>query len=134
MLNPESIGTSIVELCKTAGVSRDIYYDAIKKPEFMKLYQETVISVIKNESYPLIKAGLREAKRGSFQHWKVLLEMAGLYTEKQIVDVGDNVVTLSREERQSRILELIGKKPTIEAVPTTTYSILPEKADDPEKA
>ena len=87
MLNPENIGISVVDLCKAANTSRDTFYTAMKKPEFVKLYQETSLSMIKHETYSLIKAGIREAKRGSFQHWKVLLEMAGLYSEKQNVQV-----------------------------------------------
>ena len=87
MLNPENIGISVVDLCKAANTSRDTFYTAMKKPEFVKLYQDTSLSMIKHETYSLIKAGIREAKRGSFQHWRVLLEMSGMYSEKQTHDV-----------------------------------------------
>lgn len=92
MLNPENTGSSIIELCKAAGTSRDTYYSAMKKPEFVKLYQETAISMIKHEVYPLIKAGIREAKRGNYQYWKSLLQMTGMINQDETN--GSNVILI----------------------------------------
>jgi hypothetical protein len=87
MLNPENAGLSVTDLCKAAQTSRDTFYNAMKKPEFVNLYRNTALDVIKTEIYPLVKVGIREAKRGSFQHWKVLMEMTGMHTEKQEINV-----------------------------------------------
>jgi hypothetical protein len=87
LLNPEHRMKSVTDICKIADVSRQHYYNIIKKPEFTELCKQTATELIKAEILPLIYAGIKEAKRGSFQHWKVLLEMAGLYSEKQNMQV-----------------------------------------------
>jgi hypothetical protein len=92
MLNPENTGSTIVALCTAAGTSRDTYYSAMKKPEFVKLYQDTAISMIKHEVYPLIKAGIREAKRGNYQYWKTLLQMSGMIETDETA--GNNVILI----------------------------------------
>jgi hypothetical protein len=132
MLNPENIGISVVDLCKAAGLSRDTFYTAMKKPEFVKLYQETAMSMIKNETYPLIKVGLREAKRGSFQHWKVLLEMAGLYSEKSTIDVNETFnMNLTVDDRRSRLIDILSRRqlPSIIDVESQPAEDGPEDAD-----
>ena len=37
LLNAENVGKSVQELCNLAGVSRNKYYDAMKKQEFVDL-------------------------------------------------------------------------------------------------
>lgn len=129
LTNPEYRMKSIKEICLIAGISRATYYRAFEKPEFQAIYKQQSKALVDQSIAPVLNTFVREALRGSFQHGKVLLEMAGLYSEKQIVDVGDNITALTREERQARLLELLHKTEVIEAIPTTTYSVLPEKPD-----
>lgn len=73
---------SITDICKAAKCSRDVYYKAFTKTEFVELYKELSESLVKQSIAPVINAFIREAQRGSFNHGKVLLEMAGLYNKK----------------------------------------------------
>ena len=68
--------------------------------------------MVKQSVAPVLSAFVAEAKRGSFQHGKVLLEMAGIYAERQqieAVNVNVELKQLSTEERLQRIEELQAK-------------------------
>ncbi len=78
---------SITDICKAAKCSRNIYYDAFAKPEFVELYKQYSNDLVKQSVAPVINAFIREAQRGSFNHGKMLLEMAGMYTDKSEVEI-----------------------------------------------
>jgi len=82
LINPDYRMKSITDICKAAKCSRNTYYDAFAKEEFVEIYKELSESIVKQSIAPVINAFVREAKRGSFNHGKVLLEMAGLYNKK----------------------------------------------------
>lgn len=134
LISPEHRMKSITDICKAACCSRVLYYSAFKKPEFKALYKTLSRELVDQSIAPVLNTFVREALRGSFQHGKVILEMAGLYSEKSQLEVTGEIGIVPVEERRARILELLSKKETIEALPTTTYSVLPEKTEENEKA
>ena len=79
ILDPENKLKTVTEICSMAGVSRKIYYDAFKKPEFVSFYEGKVKDLIKHDLGPIINAYREAAKNGSALHGNVLLEMAGFY-------------------------------------------------------
>lgn len=81
MLLPENAKTNVSAKCKLAGISRTTYYEITKKPEFVRLIRDTALDLVKAELVSLMHIGIKEARDGSFQHWKVLLEMAGIHSE-----------------------------------------------------
>jgi hypothetical protein len=82
LLNPENRMKKITELCQIAEISRETYYNAFNKPQFVAIYKARSKELINKAVGPVLNAFIKEASRGSFQHGKVLLEMADLYTEK----------------------------------------------------
>jgi hypothetical protein len=82
LLNPENRMKNTKDLCQAIEISRDTYYASFKKPEFVKIYKEMSKELVTKAVGPIINSFVKEASRGSFQHGKVLLEMADLYTEK----------------------------------------------------
>lgn len=82
LLNPQNRMKSITDICKIAKCSRPVYYDAFSKSEFVEIYNRRSADLIKQSVAPIINTFIREALRGSFQHGKIILEMAGLYSEK----------------------------------------------------
>ncbi|MFA5153983.1 MAG: phBC6A51 family helix-turn-helix protein [Clostridia bacterium] len=101
LLNPEHRMKSVTDICKTANISRQHYYNIVKKQEFNELCKQTATDLVKAEILPLIYTGIKEAKRGSFQHWKVLMEMAGLYSEKQNMQVNVTFEQLLKKALES---------------------------------
>jgi hypothetical protein len=95
MLNPENRMKSITDICKLAKCSRPIYYEAFSKPGFVALYRQMSMNLVKQSVGPVLNTFIREAQRGSFQHGKVILEMAGVYSESSKVELGGklNVAT-----------------------------------------
>lgn len=91
LINPDYRMKSITDICKAAKCSRNIYYDAFAKPEFIEEYNRRSANLIKQSVGSVINTFIREAQRGSFQHGKVLLEMAGLYIENAKVEITGNV-------------------------------------------
>lgn len=89
LINPENRMKSITDICKLAKCSRPVYYDAFSKPGFVQLYEQKSKDLIKQAVAPVINTFIREAQRGSFQHGKVILEMAGMYAEKQQMDISN---------------------------------------------
>ncbi len=111
LLNPEHRMKSVTDICKLAQCSRNVYYTAFSKPEFRAAYEEKVKDLVKQAIGPIVNTFIKEAKRGNFQHGKVLLEMAGLYNEKSTVEVSGevNIQEMTREQRQARLFELLSK-------------------------
>ncbi len=93
LLNPDYRMKSITAICKAAKCSRPIYYEAFSKPDFVKLYKSQSTDLVKQSVAPVINTFIREAQRGSFQHGKVLLEMAGIYSEKSDVSLSGSLDT-----------------------------------------
>jgi hypothetical protein len=94
LLNPLHYKKSVTEKCEIAGVDRGIFYIAMKKPEFCDLYNETIKSGLKASIGKVIQATEDFATRfpGNHQDRKILLEMAGAYTEKQEVKVTGEMI------------------------------------------
>jgi hypothetical protein len=82
LLNPENRMKSITDICKLAKCTRPVYYEAFTKDGFVELYKRSSQDLVKQSVAPVLNTFIREAKRGSFQHGKVLLEMAGVYSDK----------------------------------------------------
>lgn len=112
LLNPEYIHQTVVEKCKAADISRVTYYEAMKKPGFLKKVQGFRETALQAEVQDLIQVGIKEAKNGSFQHWKVLMEMAGEYAPKTKGEFTANIKQetidkdISDDELQARIAKL----------------------------
>jgi predicted DNA-binding transcriptional regulator AlpA len=87
LLLPDNAKLNVTEKCNLAGISRTLYYELMKKPEFMRLCKDTALDLVKSEIMSLMQIGIKEAKDGSFQHWKILLEMIGMHTDKQDLQV-----------------------------------------------
>jgi hypothetical protein len=96
LLNPENRQKSITDICKLANCSRFTYYEAAKKPEFVRYLNEKVIELAKMAYAPIMNTFIREAIRGSHQHGQTVLEMIGAYTPNANVnlkaDVGVKIV------------------------------------------
>lgn len=101
LVNPENRKKNITELCKIAGISRPTYYESFKKPEFIKMYNETIMLLVKESMSDIIKATLQYALSNPKNHQdrKMLLEMGKLYFQKQEIDVNGNMVIINGEDK-----------------------------------
>ena len=97
LLNPENRMKSITDICKLAKCTRPVYYDAFAKPGFVEIHNKYSVDLVKQSVSSVLNTFIREAQRGSFQHGKVILEMAGLYAEKQDVKVTGQIETTKSE-------------------------------------
>jgi hypothetical protein len=82
LLNPANRLKTVTEVCQLAECSREFYYNTFHKPGFVEYYRRTLMDLVKREVGQVVNTFLKEAKRGSYQHGKVILEMADMYTEK----------------------------------------------------
>jgi hypothetical protein len=87
LLNPENRMKNVADICKAAKVDRATYYRAFAKVEFVEVYKQRSVDLVKQSLASVLNSFVREAQRGSFQHGKVLLEMAGVYTENSNVNI-----------------------------------------------
>lgn len=87
LLNPDCIGLHVTEICQMADISRDVYYRAFKKPEFEALVKQESVGLVTKSVMPIVNTFIKEAQKGSYQHGKAILEMAGVYAEKQKQEV-----------------------------------------------
>jgi hypothetical protein len=107
LLNPENRMKSITDICKLAKCTRPVYYEAFAKPEFVTVYNKRSIDLVKQSVSSVLNTFIREAQRGSFQHGRVILEMAGVYTEKSDVKV-TGTIEASTEKLESILEQLKG--------------------------
>lgn len=94
LLDPYHRMSSVTKICEMAQVSRKTYYEMFRKPEFQAYYRHALLETIKQYGGQLVNIGIREARKGSFPHWKVLMEMGGFYNEKKTLE-HDGEVTMS---------------------------------------
>lgn len=69
-----------------AGVARDAYYRAFKKPEFVMLYYDILKDMVSGMVGEVIKATYKYAVSNAKNNAdrRMLLEMAGVYVPRQI--------------------------------------------------
>lgn len=91
LLNPENRMKSITDICKLAKCTRPVYYEAFSKSGFVEIYKQGSVDLVKQSIGSVLNTFIREAQRGSFQHGKVILEMAGIYTEKSDIKVSGSL-------------------------------------------
>jgi hypothetical protein len=82
LLNPDSRFWSVTKICEEAKISRRQYYNIYQKPEFVKFQAKVADELVSKFVLPTIHAFGKEAARGSYQHGKAILEMKGMYSEK----------------------------------------------------
>ena len=116
LLNPEYRTKSITDICKIAACSRFLYYDSFKKPGFQELYKAQSKALVDQSIAPVLNTFVREALRGSFQHGKVILEMAGLYSEKSQLEITGEINELPPKERKARLIDMLSKKQIADAI------------------
>lgn len=89
LLNPEHRLKSVTEICELAGTSRKAYYRAFEREDFAEYYREECEELVKRAIGPVVNACVAAACRGSAPHAKMVLGMAGMYSEKQDVRILD---------------------------------------------
>ena len=95
LINPEYIGTNIDELCTIADVSRNTYYRLMKEPGFVSLVSDTSREMVMAKIGNVVNATYKYATEDSKAHQdrKMLLQMAGIYTDRQEIN-GNMVVQI----------------------------------------
>ena len=84
---------SITELCKDARVVRNVYYDAIQSEDFVKLLFNNSSAGIYVAIPQIIDKIVDQAKKGSFVHQKMLLEMMKIYQGQQpVTNIQNNII------------------------------------------
>ena len=96
-LDPTNRLKTVVDLCKVAKIDPQTYYNAFRKQGFRQFYREAVIDVFRRDAAEVAHAMVKEAKHGNFQHGKLSLEMADIYTEEL------HVTTESYTDRLKRL-------------------------------
>ena len=92
LINPTYVGDSITSICKVANVSRKKYYDAMSKEEFRNLVSDTTMELIKGKASDVLNAAYKYAlKEKGYQDRKLILTIAGIYTDKQEIEHSGNV-------------------------------------------
>ena len=88
LINPGHLGKNVTELCNLAEVSRNKYYDAMKKKEFQSLVADTTQDLIKGKIGDVLNATYKYSLTAKgHQDRKVLLTMAGLYVDKKETEI-----------------------------------------------
>lgn len=83
LINPEHVGKSVQELCNLAKVSRNKYYDAMKKESFVALVNNITMDLIKGKAADVLNATYKYAlTEKGHQDRKMILTIAGVYAEK----------------------------------------------------
>lgn len=88
LINPEHLGKNVTELCNLANVSRNKYYDAMKKEAFQEFVKSTTLELVKAKIGDVLNATYIYAlgEKGH-QDRKMLLTMAGIYADKQETEI-----------------------------------------------
>lgn len=93
LCNPDSLGKTVTDICSEANVSRDVYYDAIKKEGFYELRNKFLMDIIKAGVGDIIQATIKYGKENAknAQDRKMILTMAGMYSDKLEANVTEDI-------------------------------------------
>lgn len=78
-------------LAQNAKVKPEFIVAKLKSPEFRQLFIEAMRDGIVAETPAILHSFVNAAKEGSFQHGKLMLELAGVHQEKQCIDLNARV-------------------------------------------
>jgi hypothetical protein len=92
LVDPQSRFLTVTDICRKARCSRDTYYRAFEKPQFVEEYKRQSKKLAIKHLGPVMNAFVSQACRGSYQHGKAILEMAGIF----------DALELKREELELR--------------------------------
>ncbi len=70
---------TITALCESAGVTRNVYYDALKSQDFVDTLFHESSGLVYAAIPEIMRDIIKKAKRGSLIHQQMLLEMVKLY-------------------------------------------------------
>jgi len=87
-LNPDSFSMNIQDRCKAANTSKVTWYKAMAKKEFTDILNNLTMDMLKGKVSNIVNATYMFATTDSkcASDRKVLLTMAGLYTDKQQIE------------------------------------------------
>ncbi len=83
LLDPRNRHLSITQICSKANIGRTTYYRLFDNPEFEAIVKRESKRLVDRYLSQVMNAFVREAQRGSYNHGKTLLEMAGLHVDKK---------------------------------------------------
>jgi hypothetical protein len=101
LLNPDLRSKKVKVICDKIKIDRNVYYRAMKKEGFRDLLNREAKAIVGETVIPIINAFRKEAEKGSFWHGKILLEMAGMYTEKQEIKV-EGTIDIAKRMKEAR--------------------------------
>lgn len=112
LVNPEHTGKTVKELCSLAKIGRTKYYDAMGKEAFVNLVNETTMDLIKGKAADVLNATYKYAlKEKGHQDRKLILTIAGIYTDKQEIEHSGGIdVRKQYEEMSDEDLEALVKR------------------------
>lgn len=88
LINPDNVGSSVTELCNLANVSRNKYYEAMKKVEFATLVNNMTMELIKGKAASVLNASFKYAlEKKGYQDRKLILTIAGIYVDKSQTEI-----------------------------------------------
>ncbi len=100
-----------------AGVSIDVLYKKLQDSKFRGLFIDAMRGSLVAEAPAILQKFVELAKEGYFKHGKLVLEIAGIYTENKNINLDakvDNQINpfKTSEERQEFLQSLIRKTGT----------------------
>ena len=106
LIDPQYLGTNVDELCRIADVSRDTYYRLMKDERFTQEVTNTSKQLVMAKIGDVINATYENAigERGH-QDRKLLLTMAGLYTDKQETTINGSLDIFNKSEVINKYLK-----------------------------
>jgi len=87
LINPEHMGKNIKDLCNLANVSRNKYYESMRKDYFKRILRETSVDLVESKINDILNATYRYAlDKNGHQDRKLLLTMAGLNADRLTIE------------------------------------------------
>lgn len=94
LINPNSVNLSVTELCNQAGVSRNKYYEAMKKEGFTTLVTQITMDLLKGKVSNVLNATYKYSlEEKGHQDRKMLLTMLDLYKDKSETEHSGHIST-----------------------------------------
>lgn len=102
---------SVTDLCAAAGVTRNVYYSALKSEDFVEQLFASSTGAIYASVPTIVEKIIKQAKLGSYMHQKMLLEMVKLYQVGPQIAVQVNNYQATPEDMEEAVFAWLKDNP-----------------------
>lgn len=101
MIDPANTMLTVKSKIELIGCNTDTYYAIMNRPHMKEIVKKMVYEIIMHNATQMVNSAVKSAKKGSFPHFKTLMEMGQLHSDTKKVELEatvEHIVTFATDD------------------------------------